>query len=247
MKALIQKILGLFGYQIVREKYIHIKYKNSKYGPSFSAILAEEVFKKDKFFFVQVGAMDGVTADPIHKFVKKLDLGGLLIEPQKSMFDSLKTNYRGCNNLFFENVAIDNCDGTRNLYQIKRKYKDLYPFSDGVTSFNREFTFKHFNKNLENKFADPEECIDTVPVRTSSFDTLFNRYEIKHIDLLQIDTEGFDYEVLKFFDFSKFRPQIINYEHRHLSKSDKLASWEMLYQYGYKFFYSIFRHNSYFG
>jgi len=40
-------------------------------------------------------------------------------------------------------------------------------------------------------------------------------YELKTVDLLQIDTEGFDWNVLKMYDFNYFKPVIIQYEHCH--------------------------------
>ena len=47
-------------------------------------------------------------------------------------------------------------------------------------------------------------------------DTLLDRHHVKKIDLLQIDVEGYDYELLKSFNFERIKPQLIRYEHRHL-------------------------------
>ena len=52
--------------------------------------------------------------------------------------------------------------------------------------------------------------------------------EINHIDLLQIDAEGYDYEIIKMIKFQKIRPSIIRYEHKHLSKKDFTECLELL-------------------
>ena len=42
------------------------------------------------FFFIQVGANDGITVDPIHKYIIEYHWNGILIEPQPGVFDQLK-------------------------------------------------------------------------------------------------------------------------------------------------------------
>lgn len=59
---------------------------------------------------------------------------------------------------------------------------------------------------------------------------------ITRLDLLQIDTEGFDAEIIKMIDFSVIRPQIIKYEHVGLSDADKQNTELLLKQYGYRVF-----------
>jgi hypothetical protein len=51
---------------------------------------------------------------------------------------------------------------------------------------------------------------------------------------LQIDVEGHDYVVLKQFNFSVIRPQLVIFERKHLSKEDDLAARMLMEQAGYK-------------
>jgi len=53
-------------------------------------------------------------------------------------------------------------------------------------------------------------------VNTATFDQLTEKYNFSEINFLCIDTEGFDYEVLKFFNFEKFQPEVILYESKTL-------------------------------
>src|SRR5262249_15509258 len=75
---------------------------------------------------------------------------------------------------------------------------------------------------------------DSVPCRT--FDSLFREYQINRVDVLQVDAEGFDYEILKLFPFTRFRPALIRYEHHHLSPADQDSCLRMLSALGYSLF-----------
>lgn len=57
---------------------------------------------------------------------------------------------------------------------------------------------------------------------------------MQRIDLLHIDTEGYDFEILKTIDFSVIQPAVILYETKHLSPCDQQASVELLSRYGYQ-------------
>jgi hypothetical protein len=57
---------------------------------------------------------------------------------------------------------------------------------------------------------------------------------LRHVDLLQIDVEGWDYEILKMVDFTRMKPAIINYEHAHLNPDDWDAAVGLLVRNGYR-------------
>jgi hypothetical protein len=56
------------------------------------------------------------------------------------------------------------------------------------------------------------------------------------LDYLQIDTEGFDYEILKMIDFSIIKPKLIKFESVNLSISDKQSANLLLVCNGYYLF-----------
>lgn len=51
-----------------------------------------------------------------------------------------------------------------------------------------------------------------------------------------MDTEGFDFEVLKMADIENKHPTLINYEHEHLRPEDQQASWDYLKKLNYHTF-----------
>jgi hypothetical protein len=61
-------------------------------------------------------------------------------------------------------------------------------------------------------------------------------YFSNHIDFIQIDTEGFDAEVIKMLDFSYLRPKILKFENVSLSKNDMIDVKKIIYRNSYYLF-----------
>ena len=56
------------------------------------------------------------------------------------------------------------------------------------------------------------------------------------MDYFQIDTEGFDYEVIKMIDFDRINPKMIKFENVSLSKKDNNLVNSLLVKQGYYIF-----------
>ncbi len=78
-----------------------------------------------------------------------------------------------------------------------------------------------------------EDIIGYDWIRCSSFQTLVKENQVENIDLIHIDTEGYDYEILKLFPFDDYQPTVVIFEHSHLSQEDRKAATEMLESQGY--------------
>ena len=95
------------------------------------------------------------------------------------------------------------------LYTIRDDVSlNFLTYVNQAASFDRGHLRKLLTRHLQRE-ATPEvirlfreakrsidECIEAVPVRTLTFETLLHKHSVRHIDLLQIDTEGFDDKVL---------------------------------------------------
>lgn len=234
MKHVIKKIIKHYGYEIIRRRPPQLDVKS---------ILSLFFYKiPDDFFFVQVGANDGKKNDFIYDFVLRYKLSGLLIEPQKNAFENLIKNYGNNSNLIFENAAISNKDGFQTMYIIKKEFQDIYEKqtkgnATGMSSFNKDHVRKYMVRGMELFFKDKQvdDYIDEIRVEAVSFKTLVGKHGIKNVDLLQIDTEGFDFEVIKMFDFDRYSPKIINYESVHLKASERIECESFLKNKGYLF------------
>lgn len=234
MKHLIKKIFKSYGYEIIRRRPPQV---------NVGTLLSLFFYKiPEDFFFVQIGANDGRKNDHIYDFVLKYKLSGLLMEPQLSAFENLRKNYGSNPSLIFENEAISDRDGFQLMYMIKKDFQNIYEKqtkgnATGMSSFNKDHVRKYIQRGMESFFKDKnvDDYIDEIKVKTISFGTLAQRYNIKNIDLLQIDTEGFDFEVIKMFDFNRYSPKLINYESAHLSALDRSKCESFLKEKGYLF------------
>jgi FkbM family methyltransferase len=164
--------------------------------------------------YLEVGAFDGVSGDPIFPLIEKYGLRGYLVEPQGDAFAKLKANYSRFNSadFVFVNAAIGERDGNIPLYRIK-------PESHGPEWLPQIASLdKNFLVSLSDLIPNLESFIEIETVPCFTFATLFRTFEIPHIDLLQIDAEGRDAEILELFDIAHRRPAMVHFEHKHISE-----------------------------
>lgn len=189
------------------------------------------------FFFVQIGAHDGVTGDVLHPFVVEHHLRGLLVEPQPKIFQKLIRNYAAEPQLDFEQAAIceavfidggagDAWPKSATLHAFKSE--DLPEHATMLASFDRQAVAK----NWHGYQGEIEEL--TVPALTFS-ELLQKHGGIKRISLLQIDTEGCDFEILKMMAAGTVRPQLIRFESAFLRAHEWPELCTLLTRSGYQF------------
>ena len=198
---------------------------------------------RSDLFFLQIGANDGATNDPISSAVRRHGLRGCLVEPQPLAFERLKATYAGLQGLIFENAAIADREGTRPLYSL-----DLQKIADaglrfknptGLASFDRAHVAAHLERTIDRQAAiarsyDIADFLVETAVPTTTVDALLRKHAIERVDLLMIDVEGYDFEVIKGVDVERYRPSLIIYEHIHLSGEDRVACWHHLSDCGYQ-------------
>jgi FkbM family methyltransferase len=184
--------------------------------------------RRDGFFFVQIGALDGRKSDPIHELVAKHAWNGILVEPQKRYFARLKENYGERAGLTFRNVAISDRREKKTLYRIRDDATAVPDWAPGLASFELGSILGH---RLE--IPDVESLIETEEVDCVTLDDLLGEAP-GPIDLLLIDVEGYDAEIIRMLDLDRSRPGIVHFEHKHLGRRDWEASVEKLLEHGYR-------------
>lgn len=213
--------------KIIRNIIRNIGYEITKVGEV--DLLESLIFKKNHkdFFFLQIGANNGKRFDPIFNVVTSLDLSGLAIEPVKEYYDELVVNYRN-SKVIPVNRAIYEENKKISVFRVKKDV-DLPEWTKGIASLDPE----HYKKSNTDEKDIVEEVVEAI-----TFEKLFKDYSVKNIDLLQIDTEGYDYNLLKLFPFEKFQPQIIHFEHglpnKIMSVEQMLEITSLLLNFGYK-------------
>ena len=223
--------------------WIFLAFYRYLYRPSGGS-LAHEINELSKgqsdFFVLQVGANDGITYDPVHKFIKRDNWNGLLLEPQKDVFEQfLKPLYRNQSGIKTLNAALGHTAGEATIYRIGFSQAR---WATGLTTFNKsvlESAFKsgHVARQAKKEGvvvpSAPEKQIIEEQVPVVTVRNLMDEYQIKKIDLLQIDAEGFDYEIIRLFDFRALRPKAISYENSHLSADDRIDCTNYLSKHDY--------------
>lgn len=184
-------------------------------------------------FFIQIGSNDGDQLDPLRAEILARRWRGIMVEPVPYVFERLRSNYgRYATRIQLYNVAIADRDGTLPFYHLARvddyARSGLPRWYDALGSFNREVVLKHAEF-----IPDIADRIVTAQVPALSFETLCSRHGVQSLDLLHIDTEGYDYEILRRIDFARWRPRLLIYEHHHLSTADRAECKAHLTSFGY--------------
>lgn len=179
--------------------------------------------------FVQVGANDSGYGDPLRYHILHNHWRGLLIEPLPHIFARLKTRYPDIDGLQFANVAIDTESGERPFYHLRRSDEPGLPlWYDMLGSFIKQNVLDH-----QQYLADIPERIVETPVRCMTFDQVCAEHDVAQFDLLHIDAEGYDYEVLRTVDLTRYGVSAVLFEQKHLSASDYDASLAQLHAAGF--------------
>lgn len=236
VKKIINGILLSLGYEMRRIPVVKYKQINI-----FENILMREFLSyknRENFFVVQVGANDGNFADPLSQLIKTHRWNGILIEPQPDVFDKLKKEYKSEADLLqFENIAISSKPGTLPLYRLRR--------TDLNTSKNYQLSVSSVSATLTAKQLRVKKSdLEKIEVPSKTLTSVIEKYKVKRIALLQIDTEGHDFEVLRSLDFNRFRPKIIQFEHAHLSSKLCNQAIELLVENGYSIFWGGRQHDT---
>lgn len=189
------------------------------------------------FFFIQVGAFDGVSQDPITRYIDQFNLRGILVEPQPEPFARLARNYRDHHRLALVNAAVADAEGTRDFFTVRPGVPGMPEWSQQLASFERGNILKHRHGIPAHGIPgipDIEQHIEVHPVRCVTFSHLLDESGATEIDLLQIDAEGYDVELLRVFPFDRIRPAIIRYEHMHVSAESQNTCVRRLRAIGYQ-------------
>jgi FkbM family methyltransferase len=166
---------------------------------------------KDNFNFLQIGANDGKTTDPIYSLVLQHNLKGICLEPIPSYFNQLKETYANQKNINLLNLAVGDKDGIMKMYKVKdQALVELPNWTKGIASKN---------PNHHKRTKVPKHLMEEVVVQSISVKSLFSQYPIQRLTLLIIDTEGYDVGILNQILDEGVRPKIIYFEHLYTYES----------------------------
>lgn len=191
---------------------------------------------------IQVGANDGITHDPIHKYIKRDHWKGVLLEPQKFVFENfLKKIYRKDKGIVPLNAALGAEEGVGYMYRIAFSNSR---WAHGLSSFNKETLLEAFNSGHVERQAkkenikvpeNPDEHIAIEEVRMISPAGIVQQYGLSKVDLLMVDAEGYDVEIVKLFIRQNILPRVIIFEKGHLEVEVLEECNRLLQEMGYQY------------
>ncbi len=210
--------------------FAYLRSHDAELEVTLDSVVADYGRTHPNLYFLQVGAFDGISTDPLYPLIDKHTLRGILIEPQREFFDRLKSNYSQFeeSRFLFVNAAIAETDTTRAFYKVTSRAHGP-EWLHGIASLDRAVLMRH-----RSAVPDLDSLVETENVRCVTFSTLFREFRIEHVDLLQIDAEGHDGLILRSFDIPNRRPAIVRFEHKHLTIQDYRSCLSLLINQGYK-------------
>lgn len=211
----------------------------------FLRFYAESKKKKgESVFCFQVGANDGKTNDPVYEYFRDYNWKGLLVEPQTDVYEQgLTQTYKDNKNVILENVALAKTSGELPFYRVAISKAR---WATGLSSFDLKSLQGHIDngyiirKAKEEGVQIPEDqskLIETVKVPTLRIDDLMGKHKINNFQILCVDTEGFDFEIIKLIDLKKYNPEVIFFESKNLSNEDFIAAKKLLTDNGYELYW----------
>jgi FkbM family methyltransferase len=163
--------------------------------------------------FAQVGANDGVFGDPLRPYVTAHPWRGILVEPQPDVFAQLVKNYALCaDRLIFENAAISAERSELVLYKAPGTLAKDTVYASSVASSDPLV--------IARQLKIPPAKLERLVTPCLSLDALLAKHGFSRLDILQIDVEGYDWQVLRTLDLERTSPAIIQFEAGHLSLAD---------------------------
>jgi FkbM family methyltransferase len=204
------------------------------------------------FVFANIGASDGVTADPLFPLIERHGGRGIAAEPVPHIFDRLVANTAHLPEVVCEQVAVSSAPGQTTMWYIDPDHEGLDYILQSIGSLDRDHlleTLARLHQVQANIRPDaphhpdhgpaaggavragadvgswehPERWVRSVTVEAVTFDQLLARNRIDAVDVINIDVEGHDYDLFRSIDWARWRPAVVIIETAEMTEAQKRA------------------------
>ncbi len=176
----------------------------------------------DNGFFIEVGAIAGLTLSTTYAFEKCLGWRGLLIEPHPKNFRELIVNRPNAQKL---NLAAckETADG--------REKRIAFTEGNGATGAALNEAPPSFLKQWHG--SSNASQIRTIDVACGSYWKYFSLLGIQHVDFFSIDVEGAELSLIETIDWNLINVRVVLVEADHHNPEKNIAVREVMKQNGF--------------
>ena len=152
----------------------------------------------DSTTVVQIGAHDGIMADPVQKHLAEQDWRAILIEPHPVYFSELARLYKGNEKIETINCGVSSQPGKMELFHLNEAARGKYSKgARGCASLNRQRMFDALERvNAKRGMTTDEDDIAVTTVTLRRLDSILSDRGITSVDILVVDVEGHEVHVL---------------------------------------------------
>ena len=191
MNSIIKLLLNFFDY-FTQKKIINV--------------FKKEIDTKKSIVVIDIGSHKGEYIRSIIKnfFIEKI----YSFEPNIEIFEILKKNFQN-----EKKIVIKNCGITQEEVFINFN-KNLESSSSTINKLNENS--KYFKKKyLLLNFLNLKKVSEKIKIKVIRLENYLKKEKIKKIEILKIDTEGYEYQVLKSLGDNIKNIQLVHFEHHY--------------------------------
>ncbi|MDC1250898.1 FkbM family methyltransferase [Pelagibacteraceae bacterium] len=190
--------------------------KSQLYQDMFASFIIGDKFNKTFFEF---GATNGIDLSNSYTLEKYLNWKGALSEPSPQWYDELRKNRPHTN-------IISEC-----IWSESNKELNFFVSDIGVFSSLEDFKESDKTSMPGNTQARLKSGKNIIVKTISLNDIIEKQFNSKAPSYISIDTEGSEYEILKSFNFKKYRPLVFTVEHNFTELQLKIDELMYLNEY----------------
>jgi len=165
-------------------------YVKKSWSPDNEDIIIDRLLNHKKLgFYVDVGAYDPWVGSNTMRFYKK-GWKGINIEPDLGRYSKFEEDRKGDINL---NIGISDSKSQLIFYVM---------FPESLSTFSKE--------DMEKRVSEGFKLVEKRKVSVDTLENILSKYaKDKKVDFINIDTEGFDFNVLKGNNWEKYKPTAV--------------------------------------
>ncbi len=175
--------------KLIREKNKQVKYKKSYSQMGEDMIVSYLLDNNKNIFYMDIGCNHPFAINNTYHFYEK-GFKGLCIEPNPILYNYFKK----CRP---KDICLNIGIGSTDMDYVDFYLMDL----DVLNTFSKKQAEQNRDKN-------GHKILKTIKIPVKNINTILEKYCCSCPDFVSLDTEGFDIEILKTWDFNKYRPYV---------------------------------------